>query len=224
MAINKGKSEKEVLNIIIRDGLEINENKESKKEKIYKAMINKNTYNPNNNKKGFKSLKGFITAPKGFNPVKAVEEANLESWLNDFLDTNFIVGYFIKDHEFHYKSNKLFEKYLNNEMIISNLIINEVTNTLNLKLKKSINEIEKVYTTITNDFIVLDDSNYNHQALKYIKLYYPKRIPFNDCIFMAVMEYYGINEILSFDAHFDLNKNIKRIFWKMEVDTLNLIL
>ncbi|MCL2114644.1 MAG: hypothetical protein FWH29_00300 [Methanobrevibacter sp.] len=79
MAINKGKSEKEVLNIIIRDGLEINENKESKKEKIYKAMINKNTYNPNNNKKGFKSLKGFITAPKGFNPVKAVEEANLES-------------------------------------------------------------------------------------------------------------------------------------------------
>ncbi|MCL2114643.1 MAG: hypothetical protein FWH29_00295 [Methanobrevibacter sp.] len=52
----------------------------------------------------------------------------------------------------------MFEKYLNNEMIISNLIINEVTNTLNLKLKKSINEIEKVYTTITNDFIVLDDS------------------------------------------------------------------
>ena len=54
---------------------------------------------------------------------------------------------------------------------------------------------------MNNDFIVLDDSKYNHEALEYIKLYYPERIPFNDCIFMAIMEDYGINEILSFDNH-----------------------
>jgi len=78
MAINKGKSEKEILNIIIKDGLEVNVNKELKKEKIYKSMINKGTYKPNNEKKGVKSLKGFMTAPKGFHPVKTVEEANLE--------------------------------------------------------------------------------------------------------------------------------------------------
>jgi len=40
----------------------------------------------------------------------------------------------------------------------------------------------------------------------------PERIPFNGCIFVALMEDYGINEILSFDSHFDLNKNIKRIY------------
>ena len=78
MAINKGKSEKDILNNIIKDGLEVNKNKELKKERIYNEMVNKDTYNPNNNKEGFKSLRGFMTAPKDFDPVKIVEEANLE--------------------------------------------------------------------------------------------------------------------------------------------------
>jgi hypothetical protein len=34
MAINRAKSEKEILNIIIKDGLEINVNKKSKNEKL----------------------------------------------------------------------------------------------------------------------------------------------------------------------------------------------
>ncbi|MDR2831295.1 MAG: type II toxin-antitoxin system VapC family toxin [Methanobrevibacter sp.] len=105
-----------------------------------------------------------------------------------FLDTNFIIGYFIKGHEFYKKSNKLFDESQNKEMILSNLIINELTNTLNFKLKKNINEIEKVYTN--NDFIVLDDSKYNQKAVEYMKLYYPKRIHFNDCIFMALIYFW----------------------------------
>ena len=43
-----------------------------------------------------------------------------------FLDTNFIIGYFIKDHAYYNRSNKLFEKHQNKEMIISSLIVNEV--------------------------------------------------------------------------------------------------
>ena len=45
-------------------------------------MINKDTYDPKNNKKGIKSLRGFMTAPKDFDPVKTVEKANLERFDN----------------------------------------------------------------------------------------------------------------------------------------------
>ncbi|WP_157082521.1 PIN domain-containing protein [Methanobrevibacter cuticularis] len=48
--------------------------------------------------------------------------------------------------------------------------------------------------------------------MKQLKLYYPKRIAFFDCVYMALMEELGIKEIASFDEDFDLNKNIKRIF------------
>jgi predicted nucleic acid-binding protein len=41
---------------------------------------------------------------------------------------------------------------------------------------------------------------------------YSERIAFFDCIYMALVEDLEIKNIASFDAHFDLNKNIKRIY------------
>jgi predicted nucleic acid-binding protein len=38
-----------------------------------------------------------------------------------------------------------------------------------------------------------------------------ERLPLSDCIYMAVMEKLKITKIVSFDEHFDLNKNIQRI-------------
>jgi predicted nucleic acid-binding protein len=42
-------------------------------------------------------------------------------------------------------------------------------------------------------------------------LKFKKRIPFFDCVYMALMEDLRINEIASFDEHFDNRKEIVRI-------------
>ncbi|KZX15806.1 hypothetical protein MBCUT_13100 [Methanobrevibacter cuticularis] len=63
-----------------------------------------------------------------------------------------------------------------------------------------------------NNIIIIYNIDYYIEGMKQLKLYYPKRIAFFDCVYMALMEELGIKEIASFDEDFDLNKNIKRIF------------
>lgn len=63
-----------------------------------------------------------------------------------------------------------------------------------------------------DNLLIADDYDYYTVAVKNIKSLYPSRVPFFDCQYMAVMEDLEITEILSFDKHFDLNKNIKRIY------------
>lgn len=88
----------------------------------------------------------------------------------------------------------------------------EVLNTLNVRLKQNIELSEKAYKLIYNSSTVLYDTDYYDKGLEYMKLYYPNdRLPFNDCVYMALMEDLEIKEIATFDSHFDLNKNITRI-------------
>jgi predicted nucleic acid-binding protein len=63
-----------------------------------------------------------------------------------------------------------------------------------------------------DELIVANDHDYHNKAMEYMNLYYPERITFFDCVYMALMEDLGIEEIATFDTHFDLNNNIKRIF------------
>ncbi|MCL2116558.1 MAG: hypothetical protein FWH29_10100 [Methanobrevibacter sp.] len=72
--------------------------------------------------------------------------------------------------------------------------------------------IEYAYDFMENNLLIVEDYEYYGSAVKNIKKLYPSRIPFFDCLYMAVMEDLETTEILSFDKHFDLNKNIKRIY------------
>ena len=83
---------------------------------------------------------------------------------------------------------------------------------VNTRLKENIELTKKVYNFMFDELIVANDYDYYNEALKYMDSYYPERIAFFDCIYMALMEDLKINEILSFDDHFDLNENIKRIY------------
>ena len=130
-----------------------------------------------------------------------------------FLDASFIISYFLKKHEDHKRTAELWEKYEDKERIISNLIIAEVSNVLHSRLKVNFELTQKVFKFMSNDLILLDDTSYYQYALDIMNSFYSvTRVPFFDCVYMALTEDYGINKMLSLDSHFDLNKNIKMIF------------
>lgn len=82
VAVNKNKTQTEIVNNYLKQGL-LNEKgiklKETLKERIKRLgledkvkIANEKTYNPNSNK--FKKLIGSVKAPKNFNVVKAIDE------------------------------------------------------------------------------------------------------------------------------------------------------
>jgi len=131
-----------------------------------------------------------------------------------FLDTNYIVALSLKQHEDYKRANEIWETIGIKKKIISKLIIVEVLNVLNKRLKVNMELTEKVCKFMADELVVINEMNdigcYT-KAMKYMKQYYPERIQFADCVFIAVIEELEIEEIVSFDSHFDLNKNIKRI-------------
>jgi predicted nucleic acid-binding protein len=129
-----------------------------------------------------------------------------------FLDANFIIAYSVKGHKNYNRAIEIWETIEDKDKIISKLIIAEILNVLNTRLKTNIELIEKVCKFIANELIILQDEQYYIKGLKLLKEYYPKRIQFTDCVYMALMEDLEIKEIITFDRHFDLNKKIKRIY------------
>lgn len=131
-----------------------------------------------------------------------------------FFDTNVIVDCFIKkynngkENHRHLRAVELW-KSVDETKIISNLVRIEVINILYLKHQKNVDLIRKVNSSLLNDFEIIDDSNYYDKGFEKLQEYY-KRLSINDCIYLAIMEDYDIEKIVSFDSDFD-NKGIKRI-------------
>ena len=129
-----------------------------------------------------------------------------------FLDANFIISYFVKRQDDYDRANEIWETLKDKDKIISKLIMAEVLNVLNTRLKTNIELTEKIFKFMSNELIVVPDEEHYINGFKYLKEYYPERLQFSDCVYMALMEDLGIKEIATFDEHFDLNKNIKRIY------------
>ena len=128
-----------------------------------------------------------------------------------FLDTNFIIALSLKNHAKNSRAVEIWGSVENDKKVTSKLVVGEVWNVLNTRLKVNMELMEKVYKFIYTTSTVLNDHYYEKMGVEQLKLYYPERLPFNDCIYMAIMEDLKIKKILSFDKHFDLNKNIERI-------------
>jgi len=132
-----------------------------------------------------------------------------------FFDTNVIVDCFIKKYNDGKKNNRhqrAIELWnsVDETKIISNLVIVEVINILYLKLEKNKELVKKVYNILFNDFEIIEDSKYYNIGIKKLQKY-DEKLSINDCIYLAIMEDYGIEKIVSFDSHFD-NKGVKRIY------------
>ncbi|MDR2545086.1 MAG: type II toxin-antitoxin system VapC family toxin [Methanobrevibacter sp.] len=129
-----------------------------------------------------------------------------------FVDASFLVSLITKEPGSYDRAIELWEKNKHEDKLITPSVISEVINTLNVRLKVDIELIDYACEFMHDNLVITDDYEYHAGAVKNIKSFQPSRVPFFDCLYMNVMEELGIKEILCFDKHFDLNKNIKRIY------------
>jgi predicted nucleic acid-binding protein len=127
-----------------------------------------------------------------------------------FLDANYIISLFIEDHEFHERAKEIDESIIGKEQIISRLVISEVITVLNMKLKANNEVIERAYHQMYNYYDIIEDHYFYDKGLEKILKYNDKDLSLFDCIYMAIIEELGINQIATFDNHFN-NKGIEVI-------------
>lgn len=106
---------------------------------------------------------------------------------------------------------ELWDEHKNKDKIISKLIITEVITVLNVKLKEDLEVIKHAYNYMNDNLIITNTDDDYDRAMEKIANYYPERIPFFDCVYIDIMENIEIEEIISFDKHFDNKERIIRI-------------
>ncbi|MDR2623419.1 MAG: PIN domain-containing protein [Methanobrevibacter sp.] len=128
-----------------------------------------------------------------------------------FLDTDFLMSFFIDTEVNHKKTVRIYEKIKNERLIISNSIILEVMTVSNIKIKVSKELLEKIYTKLNDGtFRIIEDIPLYDMTMKRQISYLPERISFFDCLYMELMQQLEINKIATFDKHFK-NKGIEII-------------
>jgi predicted nucleic acid-binding protein len=125
-----------------------------------------------------------------------------------FLETSFLVNYFVEKNKFHKEAVKTMGKIKGKEKIISEMIIYETLTVLR-KLNQNDNELKRDYNSLIN-LGVFDDKGYYNQALDYTL--HKNSIGFFDNLSYIFMVETRIKEIASFDEHFDIFHDIKRIY------------
>lgn len=119
-----------------------------------------------------------------------------------FLDTNFLVSFFIEEEDDHDRAVEIAKNIVNEEQIISRLIIAETANLLHNKLKIDNERIKEIYKELNRDYTLIEDHYFHDKALD-MMLNLNKRVQFFDCVFITIMKELGIKEIVTFDKHFE---------------------
>jgi len=128
-----------------------------------------------------------------------------------FLDTNYIVSYYVESEKHHERSLEIADMIEDMDQVISRLVIGETINILDDKLKLDKKFIKDIYEELFSNYTVIEDHFYYDRALENI-LKSTKRIPFFDHIYIVLMRDLKISEIVSFDKHFNNQKGIKRVY------------
>jgi len=125
-----------------------------------------------------------------------------------FLETSFLVGFFLKKDEHHKRALEMMETMKNKEKIISEMVIYETLTVLR-KAKQNNEQVARAYKSLTK-LNVLEDKIYYNDSLNYTL--HKNSIGFFDNLTYVVMKNNEIKSIASFDPDFDIFKDIERIF------------
>jgi len=127
-----------------------------------------------------------------------------------FLDTNFLISYYINTENHHERALEIDKTIKNKEKIISILVIAETINLLSNKLKLDNETIKEVYYELSNNYTVLEDHHFYNETIDNI-INNKKRMPFFDYSYITLMQQLGIKKIATFDKHFNNIDGIKPI-------------
>jgi len=114
-----------------------------------------------------------------------------------FLDTNVVIYSYSEDEpEKQEIANDILEQY-NNQIIISNQVINELSNTLFRKFKLNADEVRETVLELNNNFPIV---NFNLQTqLKGIELKGKYKLQFYDSMILATALENGCSIVFSED-------------------------
>ena len=114
-----------------------------------------------------------------------------------FLDTNTVIYSYSEDEPEKQKiANDILEQY-NNQIIISNQVINELSNTLFRKFKLNADEVRETVLELNDNFPIV---NFNlHTQLKAIELKGKYQLQFYDSMILATALENGCNIVFSED-------------------------
>jgi len=114
-----------------------------------------------------------------------------------FLDTNTVIYSYSEDEPEKQKiANDILEKY-SNQIIISNQVINELSNTLFRKFKLNADEVRETVLELNDNFPIV---NFNLQTqLKGIELKGKYKLQFYDSMILATALENGCNIVFSED-------------------------
>ena len=126
-----------------------------------------------------------------------------------FADSSFFIAYYDANDQYHKESSELVKKLMSYkpEIVTSDYVYDETATYLLLthpyygylraqKFDKDLIDSKKFNIIFVNDFIF-------HEARKIFKKYNKdKQWSFTDCTSFALMDDYGINEVLTFDKNF----------------------
>jgi len=132
--------------------------------------------------------------------------------LKVYVDTNVILRFLLNDPpEMAEKAAQVFEAAEKGEvtLVVNVMVIAEAIWVLQSFYKQPIPAIAKVITDfILNEGILVEDKV---TFLSALQLYEIKRIDFIDAWLAATMQQQGIQQIFSFDEHFDRIAEIQRL-------------
>lgn len=124
-----------------------------------------------------------------------------------FLDASYLVSLISNEHENHERAKGIFHNQIHDkEKIISKLVIAEVITVLDKKLKVSKELLEKAYTSLNEDFTIIDDYPFFDNAMEQVLKH--KGLGFFDCMYITIMKVLEIEEIATFDKDFNKIKEI----------------
>jgi predicted nucleic acid-binding protein len=83
-----------------------------------------------------------------------------------FLDTNFIVSYYVRGEKHHKRSLEIGDIIEDREQIISRLVIGETINILDDKLKLDKDFIKEVYEELFSNYTVIEDHYFYDNTLE----------------------------------------------------------
>jgi predicted nucleic acid-binding protein len=83
---------------------------------------------------------------------------------------------------------------------------------LNIKLKVEKEVLEKTYIRLNKGkFGIVEDINLYNDTMERMIKYLPERVSFFDCLYIEISKQLGIEEIVTFDKHFNNIDEIKVI-------------
>jgi len=125
-----------------------------------------------------------------------------------FIDTNYIVGLFVKNDQWHEKAKEK-EPYIENkDKLITNLILSETITLINKKV--GVKAAQKAYKYIINNLTILEvDQETIDRSMKILVKYH--NLSLADSATIRLMNDLKVYEIVSFDEDFDNKKGIVKI-------------